>query len=163
MFALRQRAKLCYIADIRERGGHYHNHENRRPSRSGGTWFAIYRNSCHRYRCAPASPILRVPCAGHGPGNALYRRRQAHRPGPFGALIEQIVRDCSREVAELKSFPLDAISQSINPDDAQDAALKSIRRMAGTTADTLAPSTVGGSHSVTAARRAPHDGKSGAR
>jgi hypothetical protein len=60
--------------------------------------------------------------------------------GPFGALIEQIVRDCSREVAELKSFPLDAISQSINPDDAQDAALKSIRSMAGATADTLAQS-----------------------
>jgi hypothetical protein len=60
--------------------------------------------------------------------------------GPFGALIEQIVRDCGREVAELKSFPLDAISQSINPDDAQDAALKSIRSMAGTTADTLAQS-----------------------
>jgi hypothetical protein len=66
------------------------------------------------------------------------KRTTAH--GPFGALIEQIVRDCSREVAELKSFPLDAISQSINPDDAQDAALKSIRSMAGTTADTLAQS-----------------------
>jgi hypothetical protein len=66
------------------------------------------------------------------------KRTTAH--GPFGALIEQIVRDCSREVAELKSFPLDAISQSINPDDAQDAALKSIRSMAGTTAETLAQS-----------------------
>jgi hypothetical protein len=43
-------------------------------------------------------------------------------------------------VAELKSFPLDAISQSINPDDAQDAALKNIRSVAGTTADTLAQS-----------------------
>jgi hypothetical protein len=66
------------------------------------------------------------------------KRTAAH--GPFGALIEQIVRDCSREVAELKSFPLDAISQGINPDDAQDAALKNIRSMAGTTADTLAQS-----------------------
>jgi LTXXQ motif family protein len=60
--------------------------------------------------------------------------------GPFGALIEQIVRDCGREVAELKSFPLDAIAQSISPDDAQDAALKNIRSMAGTSADTLAQS-----------------------
>jgi hypothetical protein len=63
-------------------------------------------------------------------------KRTAH--GPFGALIEQIVRDCSREVSELRSFPLDAIAQSISPDDAQDTALKNIRSLAGTTADTLA-------------------------
>lgn len=60
--------------------------------------------------------------------------------GPFGALIEQIVRDCSREVSELRSFPLDAIAQSISPDDGQDAALKNIRSLAGTSADTLAQS-----------------------
>jgi hypothetical protein len=65
-------------------------------------------------------------------------KRTAH--GPFGALIEQIVRDCSREVSELRSFPLDAIAQSISPDDGQDAALKNIRSLAGTTADTLAQS-----------------------
>lgn len=64
------------------------------------------------------------------------RRTTAH--GPFGALIEQIARDCGREVAEMKSFPLDAIAQSISPDDAQAAALKNIRAMAGTSADTLA-------------------------
>jgi hypothetical protein len=66
------------------------------------------------------------------------KRTTAH--GPFGALIEQIVRDCSREVSELRSFPLDAIAQSISPDDGQDTALKNIRSLAGTTADTLAQS-----------------------
>ncbi len=52
-------------------------------------------------------------------------------------IIEQLVRDCSQEILDLKSFPLELIAQTIKPDEKQKNALEDIRQLANKLADTL--------------------------
>jgi hypothetical protein len=60
--------------------------------------------------------------------------------GTFGALLEQLMGYCNREVVELRNFPADAIAESVSPNDRQASALKDIRNRADDTADMLAAS-----------------------
>jgi hypothetical protein len=56
----------------------------------------------------------------------------------LGPLIDQLVRDCNREVLELQNFPVESISQTVSPDDDQVGALNDIRSLAAQAADSLA-------------------------
>jgi hypothetical protein len=74
--------------------------------------------------------------------NPIHGWRAGRRPseigGPLSVLKAQFIRDCERQIAELKNFPIDAIAQSIGPDDAQDNALKNAGRAADEVAEKLA-------------------------
>jgi len=77
---------------------------------------------------------------GHGraAGNAQDTSSESRNPGPVGAMMAQFILACGLQVAELKSFPIDAIAQSTAPDEAQNNALQKARRVAGDAAVTLA-------------------------
>jgi hypothetical protein len=62
---------------------------------------------------------------GTEPGNDL--RDQV---GDFGAAIEQMIRACDGQVAELRNMPLDAVAGIINPTPDQSDALDHIRSVA---------------------------------
>ena len=57
--------------------------------------------------------------------------------GTFGALIEQLMGYCSREVVELRNFPAEAIAESVNPNAGQASALTDIHEEADDTAEML--------------------------
>ena len=78
------------------------------------------------------------PSAGSGGGE--HATPSIKRTGPLGVLIDQLIRDCNREVVELRNFPAESIAQTIGPDETQDAALKSIVKIAAEAADTLVQS-----------------------
>jgi hypothetical protein len=56
----------------------------------------------------------------------------------LGPIMEQLVRDCSQEIVELKTFPADSFGRTVKPDDKQAAALEDVRRVAAKAADMLA-------------------------
>ena len=58
--------------------------------------------------------------------------------GIFSAVVEQLIRVCGQQGAELKNSPFDWIAQTVRPDDRQRGALEELRRVATETADTLA-------------------------
>src|SRR5262249_50571266 len=58
--------------------------------------------------------------------------------GDFGAAIDQMIRACDRQVAELKNMPLDAVAGIVNPTPDQSNALDHIRSVALEASDTLA-------------------------
>jgi hypothetical protein len=66
--------------------------------------------------------------------------RLSEPSGPVGALMVRFIHDCERQIAELKNFPMDAMAQSIGPNDAQDDLLKNAARAAEEAADKLAQS-----------------------
>ena len=68
------------------------------------------------------------------------RRHPREHGGTFGALIEQLMGYCNREVVELRNFPAEAIAESVSPNDRQASALKDIRNRADDAADMLAAS-----------------------
>jgi hypothetical protein len=78
------------------------------------------------------------PSAGSGGGE--HATPSIKRTGPLGVLIDQLIRDCNREVVELRNFPAESIAQTIGPDETQDAALKNIIKIAADAADKLVQS-----------------------
>jgi hypothetical protein len=62
---------------------------------------------------------------------------QSDGRGTIGPLVEQLIRDCNREVIELKNLPGEGIAQTISPDDKQAEALKNIRSLAAEAAGLL--------------------------
>jgi hypothetical protein len=66
-------------------------------------------------------------------------RFSATRPGiPIGTMLDQLERDCSQRIVDLRNFRPDVIERTIGSDDAQDAMLENIGRIANETADMLA-------------------------
>src|SRR5215475_9012770 len=75
------------------------------------------------------------------------RRREADRSdaalrrtrsGPFGAVVEKLVRGCSRQGAEFENWPFDAIGQSVGADEKERTALAALRESAKKAAERLA-------------------------
>jgi len=94
-----------------------------------------------------ASAMLVIVCSVNA-AEARHHRRAHHavsgRDPDFsgthtlGPVLEQLIRDCSQEIVELKRFPAAAIGGTIKPDDKQAAALESIGRLIDRAADMLA-------------------------
>src|SRR5262245_12255184 len=68
-------------------------------------------------------------------GDAALRRT---RGGPFGAVVEKLVRGCGAQGAEFENWPFDAIAQSVGADEKERTALAALRESAKTAAERLA-------------------------
>jgi LTXXQ motif family protein len=68
-------------------------------------------------------------------GDAALRRT---RSGPFGAMVEKLVRGCGQQGAEFENWPFDAIGQSVGADEKGRAALAALRDNAKKAAERLA-------------------------
>jgi LTXXQ motif family protein len=74
------------------------------------------------------------------------RRREAERGdtalrrgrGPFGVVVEKLVRGCGRQGAEFEAWPFDAIGQSVGADEKGRTALAALRESAKKAAERLA-------------------------
>src|SRR5215468_8327181 len=75
------------------------------------------------------------------------RRREAERGdaalrgtrgGPFGAVVEKLVRGCGQQGAEFENWPFDAIAQIVGGDETQRTALAALRERAKKAAERLA-------------------------
>jgi hypothetical protein len=58
--------------------------------------------------------------------------------GPFGAVVEKLVRICGQQGAEFDNWPFDAIAQSVGADEGQRTALARLRDSAKKAAERLA-------------------------
>jgi LTXXQ motif family protein len=67
-------------------------------------------------------------------GDAALRRGR----GPFGAVVEKLVRGCGRQGAEFENWPFDAIAQSVSADEKGRTALAALRDSAKKAAERLA-------------------------
>jgi len=67
----------------------------------------------------------RSPAAAPDNDPTLSRARAP--TGAFGATIETLVRGCAERAAEFTNWPLDAISETVAPDDTQRNALEALR------------------------------------
>jgi hypothetical protein len=65
------------------------------------------------------------------------RRSSSQRSGPLAVLMAQFIHDCRGQAFELKNFPVAAIAQTIDPDDAQDFALKNAGQLIAEAGDQL--------------------------
>src|SRR5207302_11379823 len=72
--------------------------------------------------------------AGEG-GDAVLR---PGRNGPFGAVVEKLIRGCAAQAAEFDSWPFDTIGQSVGADEKQRNALEGLRGAAKQAAERLA-------------------------
>ena len=70
-----------------------------------------------------------------GGGDAVLR---PGRNGPFGAVVEKLIRGCAAQAAELDSWPFDTIGQSVGADEKQRNALEGLRGAAKQAAERLA-------------------------
>jgi hypothetical protein len=68
-------------------------------------------------------------------GDAALRRT---RGGPFGAVVEKLVRGCGQQGAEFENWPFDAIAQSVGGDENERTALAALRESAKKAAERLA-------------------------
>ena len=68
-------------------------------------------------------------------GDAALRRT---RGGPFGAVVEKLVRGCGQQGAEFENWPFDAIAQIVGADEKERTALEGLRDSAKTAAQRLA-------------------------
>src|SRR5262249_26570116 len=68
-------------------------------------------------------------------GDAALRRT---RGGPFGAVVEKLVRGCGAQGAEFENWPFDAIAQIVGADEKERNALAALRESAKTAAQRLA-------------------------
>jgi hypothetical protein len=68
---------------------------------------------------------------------AVERARARTGGGAFGAVIDRLIRGCAREAAELKGWPFDQITRIVVPDDAQRAALETLRASVSAGAERL--------------------------
>jgi hypothetical protein len=60
------------------------------------------------------------------------------RGGPFGAVVEKLIRGCGQQGAEFDNWPFDAIGQSVGADETQRNALVALRGSAKQAAERLA-------------------------
>jgi hypothetical protein len=67
-------------------------------------------------------------------GDAALRRGR----GPFGAVVEKLVRGCAQQGAEFENWPFDAIGQSVGADEKERTALAALRERAKKAAERLA-------------------------
>ena len=68
-------------------------------------------------------------------GDAALRRT---RGGPFGAVVEKLVRGCGAQGAEFENWPFDAIAQTVGADEKERTALEGLRESAKKAAERLA-------------------------
>src|SRR5262249_18642046 len=68
-------------------------------------------------------------------GDAALRRT---RSGPFGAVVEKLVRGCGQQGAEFENWPFDAIAQSVGADEKGRTTLAALRESAKKAAERLA-------------------------
>src|SRR5262245_6552650 len=68
-------------------------------------------------------------------GDAALRRT---RGGPFGAVVEKLVRGCGAQGAEFGNWPFDAIAQTVGADEKERTALAGLRDRAKKAAERLA-------------------------
>jgi hypothetical protein len=68
-------------------------------------------------------------------GDAALRRT---RGGPFGAVVEKLVRGCGQQGAEFENWPFDAIAQTVGADEKERTALAALRENAKKAAERLA-------------------------
>jgi hypothetical protein len=68
-------------------------------------------------------------------GDAALRRT---RGGPFGAVVEKLVRGCGQQGAEFENWPFDAIAQTVGADEKERNALAALRESAKKAAERLA-------------------------
>jgi hypothetical protein len=68
-------------------------------------------------------------------GDAVLR---PGRGGPFGAVVEKLIRGCGQQGAEFDNWPFDAIGQSVGADETQRNALVALRGSAKQAAERLA-------------------------
>ena len=57
--------------------------------------------------------------------------------GPFGAVINRLVHGCLEQASEFQSWPFDAITRIVAPDDVQLSALEALRNSAAAAAERL--------------------------
>jgi LTXXQ motif family protein len=67
-------------------------------------------------------------------GDAALRRA---RTGPFGAVVEKLIRGCGQQGAEFNAWPFDAIAQTVGADEGQRNALAALRGSAKQAAERL--------------------------
>jgi hypothetical protein len=67
-------------------------------------------------------------------GDAALRRGR----GPFGAVVEKLVRGCAQQAAEFENWPFDAIAQTVGADEKERNALAALRENAKKAAERLA-------------------------
>jgi hypothetical protein len=67
-------------------------------------------------------------------GDAALRRGR----GPFGAVVEKLVRGCGQQGAEFEAWPFDAIAQTVGADEKERTALAALRDSAKKAAERLA-------------------------
>jgi hypothetical protein len=67
-------------------------------------------------------------------GDAALRRGR----GPFGAVVEKLVRGCGQQGAEFENWPFDAIAQTVGADEKERTALAALRESAKKAAERLA-------------------------
>jgi hypothetical protein len=60
------------------------------------------------------------------------------RNGPFGAVVEKLIRGCGQQGAEFDNWPFDAIAQTVGADEGQRNALAALRGSAKKAAERLA-------------------------
>src|SRR5262249_54146219 len=84
-------------------------------------------------RAAERAPLTAATAAG---ASAAALRRG--RSGPFGAIIEKVVRGCAVQAAEFENWPFDSISEAVAPNEAQRNALTNLRNVANEAGQRLA-------------------------
>src|SRR5262249_57448988 len=71
-------------------------------------------------------------------GDAALRRT---RGGPFGAVVEKLIRGCGQQGAEFENWPFAAIAQTVGADEKERTALEGLRESAKKAAARLAAHT----------------------
>jgi len=59
------------------------------------------------------------------------------RSGPFGAVVDKLVRGCAVQGAEFENWPFDSIARTVGPDETQNKALDGLREAAKQAAQRL--------------------------
>jgi LTXXQ motif family protein len=62
--------------------------------------------------------------------NVVETARASTGGGALGALVDRLVRGCLQQAAEFQSWPFEAITQIVSPDEAQRSALEALRASA---------------------------------
>ena len=69
--------------------------------------------------------------------NVVETARASTGGGAFGALVDRLVRGCLQQAADFQSWPFEAITQIVSPDDAQRSGLEALRASVTAAAERL--------------------------
>jgi LTXXQ motif family protein len=140
---------LCFTTDAdaqwRRYSGHYYRSygEDADRYRDRRDYRRAYRYRGERMPGRDSEPADERDRARDRDGDRAYTRaddggRRGRDGATFGAMVEQLIRLCDQQAAELRSWPFDRIAQYVKPDETQRKALEELRGVVAQGADRLA-------------------------